>query len=200
MDDSWFGKIKDATAHVEVPVYETLRSWAPTYLQEKERQMSAERGLLPPFRSYHAEPEFDKFPEDQLPSCIIVSPGLIGEPERQGDGKWHAWYAVAIAAVTSAKDYTRTKQLAKVYASVVRSIMLQKGPGRPRWLDESFDDLVEEEGRQLAVGMQSFAVYVTDITDDSEGPPSPPDPVTQPGGDWPIVQTVIIDWTRKEDE
>src|SRR3954469_11008205 len=90
------------TAHdVEQAALATLRKWASTYLGEAEDQHELTRGTLARPRSYTATNSFDKWPEDQLPCVLLVSPGLAQPPNVEGNGRHRAQWALGVAAIIS---------------------------------------------------------------------------------------------------
>ena len=69
------------------------------------------------------------------------------------------------------------------------------------WLDESYDDAPTDAERTLGIGLLAFEVSVDNVVKRDGGPayPAPPDPVTQPGSEWPVVDTVDVVVQQKED-
>lgn len=180
---------------VEQHALETLQTWLPTYLREVERQTGRDPNTLPAVRSWKPVNIFERWPEDQLPAVLLVSPGLIGTPEKEGDGYYRARWSLGIGVVVSARDAATTNSLAKVYAAAVRATILQhqslgghsRGVG---WVDEKYDDLPAEKGRTLAAGQNIFWVEYAQVVSTKGGPiqPVPPDDEPPPE-DWPTVET-----------
>jgi hypothetical protein len=199
-----FLPIKDGT-QVEEAVTEQLAAWMPVYLRELEIQRGwpADKHL-PAVRSYTTFSRLDHFDEQQLPGVVVYSPGLNGAPKMEGNGTYTAVWNISIAVIVSAMDQASTNTLAKMYAAAVRSIMVQK-PSlggfavHVVWRNESYDDLGSSEGeRTFAVGVGEFDVMVENVVNKMGGPrtyPSadPPDPVHQPGSQWPEAQEVDVD-------
>src|SRR4051812_35803706 len=146
---SIFGNILVGT-QLEVAVMDTLRAWMPTLLQEIEIQLGRTRGEIPVPRYYTTRNEFTSYPEDQMPMCVVVSPGLLTPPTKDGEGIYSAWFQIAVGFAASAKDADASGFLAKIYGAAGRWILLNKGGlgglgAGTDWDDESYDDLVSEE-------------------------------------------------------
>jgi hypothetical protein len=182
---------------ITTSVIETIRKWMPTYLQEIELQLGRERGLIPPPRFYTTRNKFMSYPEEQLPLCVVVSPGLTDAPTKDGDGCYNGWYGVGVGFVAQARDDVTADFLAKVYAADARAILLQHqdmggGTAGTEWIDEIYDDdIAEDENRTLKASYVLFRIYVENIVNSYGGPVGPiPNPDTQPGSDWGTVETV----------
>jgi hypothetical protein len=190
-----------------------LKRWTPVMLSEVAAQSGRERGDLPGFRAWGVAKNVDNWPENQLPACVVVAPGLAERPERHGDGTYRAKWSVGIGAVVSGQDLESTRSLVELYTAAVRSAMLQH-PSLAQWdeaqekyvpfalgvewLDESYDELGFNDSRTIAAGVVSLIVEVDRVLDSFGGPvhpPPPPDPppgVTTDPGDWGIVEAVTV--------
>lgn len=192
-----FGPIVTGSA-VEDAVEAHLKLWLPTYLAELERQTGRAVGSVPAPRSYLVTTRLEKRPEDQIPACIIISPGLSGPPERAGDGTITAWWRIEVAIAASAKDRETSNELAKLYGAAIRTLLLQQPSlggvaNAISLVGESYDEVPTN---LLDVGSYALVhadVQVAAITD-TNGGPSHPD--TAPA-DWPLVDSSHI-IVRKE--
>lgn len=184
--------------HVRAAVEATLKRWMPDYIGEVARRNGKAAGDLPNFRSYSSVLEPDKFTEDQLPSCVIVAPGLFGEPHRRGTGRYEADWSVGVGAVVRGKDRASTFDLTEYYAAAVRAILVQHPSlggfaQHTDWLGERYDELSTQDLRTIAFAVVQFSVTVEGVVDTSQGPTAPsgvtppPDP-----GDWRTVQSVTV--------
>jgi hypothetical protein len=188
-----------SSVELERSVIETLQAWLPTYLREVERQMGRTMGQIPPPRSYSTATTFESENYDQMPAILVVSPGLFEEPESDGDGTYAAVWSIGVAAIVAAKDEVTTREVARIYGAAIRAIMLHHqiygslklGAGTT-WLDESYDDIPELASRSLQAAQLIFTIRVDDVVTKWAGPLEPPDPDTQPGADWPTVETVEV--------
>jgi hypothetical protein len=195
---SIFENIFDADT-LERAVVDVLVDWMPTYLREIERQKGMQQGLLPAPRSYTSRNEWATFPEDQLPACIVVSPGLAEPPDADGEGRYRAWWSIGVGVLASAASEADTNKIAKMYGAAIRAIMVQhqslNGIAHGiEWEDESYDDIPVEQDRTLGAAMLIFRVWVDDIVTRGAGPafPTLPDPDTQPGSTWPEADTIDV--------
>ena len=85
-------------ATVERAALQTIRKYAPQYIRETCRQVG--RDPLPDPRGYIVASTFDKWPEDQLPVVVVISPGWAGRPRRAGDGRALAPWSLAAGIVS----------------------------------------------------------------------------------------------------
>jgi len=186
-------------AQVEAWLQAHLQLWLPTYIAEMERQTSRAAGVLPLPRRYTTFNRFDKFPEDQLPCIVVVSPGLQDIPAKTGEGRYRARWTLGVGCVVSASTQEASEELAKVYAAAVRACVLQRpslggytrGAG---WLHERYDDLPTTDSRSLAAGQVIFWVEVDAVTNVNAGPtqPDPESDYLQPYGDLPVALTADV--------
>jgi hypothetical protein len=192
-----FGQILTGT-DVEDAVTDHLKLWSATYLAEMERQSGREPQSLPHVRSWNVVPtEPEKWPENQLPAVLVISPGLIGEPQEQGDGVTVATWSLSLSAITSARSEKGTRQLAHLYVAHLRAIMLQH-PGisgfaqDTLWMGEAYDTVPQELRRTLAGATGAFAVEVSDVINRYGGPTEPADQPYDDQSDWPTVEETVV--------
>lgn len=190
-------------ATLEQAVIDTLVKWFPLYIREIERQEELPMGKVPIPRSYTTRRTFEKFAEDQLPTVIIVSPGLDGDPMQEGDGRYRAIWRMHVGVVVSTSSQVQTGYIAKLMGAAVRAIVLQQSrlggiASGMEWYDESYDDLPDDDvSRSLGAATLSFRIEVDDVINRRSGPDTTyiPDPVpdTQPGDTWPQAETVTVE-------
>lgn len=189
---------------LEKATMETLAAWFPTYLREIELQMELPEGLIPPPRTYTTRNEFTSFPEDQMPICVVISPGLAGEPHKEGNGTFSGWFSLGVGVLASASTEEDTNFLSKVYGAAVRAIMLQKqGLGGIckgiEWADESYNDLPDiDQTRSIRASQWIGLAYIDNIVNQFAGPLGDPLPEEQPGSNWPVISTGSISVKKKE--
>ena len=204
---------------LEVAIINTLETWFPVYIREIEVQSPAApnpRNIpadsLPLPNSYLTADKIDREASDQLPSIVVVSPGLSGRnaPRQEGDGTFRAPFSVAVGVFVSAPNRPQTKRLVRLYTAIVRMIMLQKQSyggfaDGTTWLDESYDDNFNfVDQKTIGAGSVIFEVWVAGVVDRYGGPaaygqPTPaPNPNTQPGSDWPEVTRATATISIKE--
>lgn len=176
-------------------VEDTLRLWFPAYLSEVASQHGMARGTLPHIRSWKSVPVFDQWPEDQLPACIVVTPGTNNLPEMLNKQATAAW-TVGVALVVSAKDEESTGDLIGYYSAAVRALLVHKGSlagfaSETHWTSERFDEHpIPEQSRTLRSAMVMFSVTVPGLHLRYGGPAVPPDDPTVDPGEWPTITLV----------
>lgn len=192
---------------VEQAVKDTLETWMPTYLREVERQHDRELCSLPSPRSYRLVSESTdpvRWPEDQLPSLVILCPGFAEPPMHQGSGKYRVTYGVSIAAMVSAKDQGATRLLARLYGIAVAAIMLQKPSLNDfacgtSWIDERFDDIPSDTQRSIACALEAFTIEADNIINTSQGPAAQSADCDEESPEWGVVEETIVDTETLED-
>lgn len=186
---------------VEMAALTMFRRWAGTYLAEAERQTGRAPGSLPRIRAWTTSPDFETWPEDQIPRLLLISPGLIEAPKPDGGGSYRAKFALGVGVVVSARTMDETMALGKLYMAALRQCLLQHQSlegfaAGVEWLDENYDDLPSIDTRSLASGQAIFAVQVDGISRRWNGPTTPdsepPDPDTDPLPADPTVDTVVV--------
>lgn len=193
---------------VEIRVRDTIKTWIDSYLAEVERQNGLNVRQLPRPRSYTRRNEFERWPEDQIPAVIVISPGLTAPPVANGSGQFRGYWGVGVAVITEGQDTDNTRDLAGYYTAAIRALILQ----RPSlggfamgvtWEDERYDDISDVEmGRTLASGQVVFQVEVEDIVSTKAGPVTPDTPPVTPPDDsptWPVATVVTADVEMEDD-
>lgn len=187
---------------VEHAALNTLKPWFDTYLAEVERQKGLIVRQLPRPRSYMRRNEFDKWPEEQLPSIIVISPGIVGRPTASGSGMFTADWGLGVAVIAEGRDNDNTRDLVGYYTAAIRALILQRPSlnGFAKgvvWEDERYDDISDfDAGRTMASGQVVFQVEVEDVVSTRAGPVTPDTPPVDPppvSPDWPIADTVTAD-------
>lgn len=192
-----FGRIVSATC-VRRNIEDTLRLFMPDYLAEVADQTGFGRDYLPPIASWVMSTDVDNWPEDQLPACIVVCPGLLGEPERDSS-EYTAEWAASVAFIVASTDREGSLELTELYCAAARAALLQH-PSLPYfdedqdkivggiadgviWLDESYDEAPIEASRTLGAGRISLGIIVEGVLDVYKGIGSPSqDPTVEPVG------------------
>lgn len=198
-DQQVFGRVVTGT-DVERAVLDTLKAWMREYLAWVERHAERSPRSLQMPRSWVSATEVERWPEEQLPSVLVLNTGLAEPPERDGEGAFRASFAVGIAVIVSAKDRAETDELSKLYVTAIRAALLQHPSlggfaDAVEWVDENYDALPAGPGgsrrRQLAAGQVVFRVTVGDVLVSPGGPTAPRDnPYEEP--EWPFAETVEV--------
>lgn len=186
-DDNVFGPIITGK-NVRLAMRDHLKLWMYTYLAEVGRGDGRAGQDLPRPRSWVSSLDLQdgKFSEDQMPSCVIVAPGMVEEPRKQG-GLYICRWAVAVGFVVSGQDRENTFDLSELYAAAGRAAVLQHPSlggfaSGTDWIGERYDDIPNEMQRTLASGTVQFVVEIQGALMPGEGPDSPlVDPATDPG-------------------
>lgn len=151
---------------VEEAVISTLKARLPYYV--------GQLNYAEP-RGYVRTTTFEKWPEDQLPLVIVISPGIIEPPLKQGDGKYRANWLVGAACMVSARTEDETRKMARDYGALIRATLLQTPSlgGFARgvtWIDETYDQVEVRDRRTLASAEATIHVEVGDVVDARELP------------------------------
>lgn len=186
-EDNIFGPIVTGK-DVRFAMRSHLKMWLPTYLAEIARGDGRLGSALPLPRSWVSALDLPdgKFIEDQMPSCVIVAPGMIEEPMKQG-GLYICRWGVSVGLVVGGQNRENTFDLSELYASAVRAAVLQHGSlggfaTGTDWIGERYDDIPNNMARTLAAGTVQFSVEVQGALMPGEGPDSPlVNPVPDPG-------------------
>jgi hypothetical protein len=189
------------------------RLWLPSYLRDAERH----EGLVPPYcalpASFRPAPDVRKWPEEALPSLIIVSPGLTDSPPvKQADRSFQTEWIVAFSAVVHGKNEAETELMASCYGVALRLMVLQQAgdwatlPGYVGpsvgvdsiiWEDEGYDEIPASRSRTLVAATVTFTIVFRNTATSLGGPIEPPvNPITDPGP-WPEVLDVELDIERE---
>jgi hypothetical protein len=195
-----FGRIVTGN-DVEQAVLALLKRWSGTYLSEIERQHGYAAGALSRVRGWSIGMSFDKWPEDQVPGLVVVSPGLLPPPQKTGDGVYRARWRVDVGVICSARTQEKSHEQAQLFIAAHKAIVSQRPSlegfaTASTWIDESYDPLVYDDTRSLYAGYAGFAIDVDDVLTTLAGPITPDDPLdpdTDPWPLWPVVDTVDVE-------
>lgn len=187
-------------ADVERAALATLKLWEPEYLAWAERETGREPRSLPRVRSWVTSTGIDRWPEQQLPSVLLLSTGIADEPARDGRGSYRAKFSLGLAVVVSARDRAATEELARVYAATFRNLLLKQRLGQDfpceamEWAAESWDAIPDPK-RQLAAGQLVLRADVRDVSTARAPRLLVPreDPYESPYPDGPTVATAGAD-------
>lgn len=197
------------TDDLETAVLTTLENWFPVYKKEVELQSGVPIGDLPVVKSFLKSNQLDEPAGVNFPALVCVSPGMSpsNRPKQEGDGSFRTFWGIAVGVFVSADRRASTMRMVRVYSAIVRSILLQQQAlggyaDGTTWLDESYDDAFPfTDTETISAGQVVFEVEVAGVVNRYGGPavyghPEPdPDPVNQPGEEWPEVLTTSADVT-----
>lgn len=197
---SVFGNIFVAST-LEERIIVVLKKWFPTYLREIEQQNELPVGVLVPPRVYTNRNEFETIEGDNMPLCVVISPGLVDIPVTRQSGIYTAGWNVGVGIAIAAETETKANLLSRCYAAAVRGIILQRqdleGMAiRVDWVDETYTDLpaIENQLQQYRAAGVYFIVEIENVTNKWLGPDEPDQ---DPYGTFGEVQDVIVDVGRE---
>ena len=192
-------------ADVRNAVQKTIEYWSDTYLAEMSRHDGQSpltaSGTFPSFASYPDALDMSRFPEEQLPACVLVVPGLTSAPQMRGTGKFTAEFTIGLGIAVTGPDKSRTIQLAQLYTTAVRMLILQNSSLGDfamgvHWTREEFTGNIihPDDARTIAMRILEFIVQVDDVVDVSQGPSIPIPNGETPTG-WATIETPSISIT-----
>jgi hypothetical protein len=192
-----FGRIVHK-AQVERAALATLSTWNSTYLTEMEIQDDRANPLERP--RFMVVQSIAKFAEDAPPLIMVVSNGLAGRPQREGQGIYRATWKLATVALASAKDEASSNELAGLYLAAVKALLVQK-PSLDGfaesvvWVDEDYDRVpIGEKRRMIAAAYAEFEIEIRDVLTADAGPLEPDGDHPQ---DWGVVRSTELDLQRE---
>jgi len=170
----------------------TILTWADTYTAELGRQLGAS---LPPIKRFGSGMAIGD-PEEEFPACIITAPGLMGDPERRGDGSYVAPWAVGVGIVVKQQTITAATELASSYIAVLRALIVQQGKLgglaiETIWTDEEISPLQYERDAAVVAGTDMFRVLVPNVVNRFGGPSTPPVDPAVPENFGEVTETSI---------
>jgi hypothetical protein len=197
--DEVFGPMPSA---FDVPraAQQTIRTWLPTYLRQRERLSGRPYGSLAAPRGWRVFTEdLDSDPGDQLPLCVIVAPGIADALVQGSHGNLQGRLELGISLVVSSHggaDQTGTIMLAGEYGAALRLLFSEKGSlggvaDGTSIIGERYDALASESQRTLVAASLVISVRMSGLATRFGGPTTPfPDPAPQddPGG--PVLGVV----------
>jgi hypothetical protein len=199
--DDIFKPIIDGNT-LEQAIRDSIRAWWDVYSKEYALQRGYDNPLPRP-RSWIISQDVNRDGADQLPTVVVISPGLTGErPTRDGEGNFTAKWSVGVGIFVAAKNRGSTAKLVREYAAIIRAIVIQKPTfdgvaSYVDWVDESYDDAFAfRDDETIAAGQVILDVTVEDVLNKFGGPsgdpPPLPDPDTQPGSQWLPIDKAYV--------
>jgi hypothetical protein len=193
---------------IEQAALATLHKWIWTYIGFAEQRFGYAERTLPNILGWAVTGTLDleRWPEQQIPCLILISPGLADVPRDRGDEYDAAW-RLDIGVLVSAGTQEAAHALARVYAAAVRECLLQQPwegglVNDARWMGESYDDTPVDKRRSIAAARLTFTVVVDEVVG-FQPAPTTPDPLPDPPGggfpdypDLPTAETIHITTDR----
>jgi hypothetical protein len=145
------------------------------YLDDVVRQTGASVRSERP-RTVAVREKARRFSDEQLPALVIVCPGTIADPERDGEGLYTATWAMTVFAVTQTTDADLGRQLASDLCCAASAVLVQTLPRvdsrviAARWAGEATDDIdVSPDQRSRCIFGRGVLVTVGDVLCDLAG-------------------------------
>lgn len=191
-----------APRHVEQAIIDHLVLRGAEYIAEAERQFGIEPRSIPVPQEGQfttVRDTFEKWPEDQTPVVLIMSPGVSSAPRRETDRSLTAPVAIALGVIVSSGFPGAGAEAAQIIGTAFKNLMLQLPPAG---LDtagvelqvEAYGDIPAAGERTMGSSRIGFHVWVKNWAALGGGPldrnAPPPDPYVAPG-DWPRVESVF---------
>jgi hypothetical protein len=208
---SLFGRLVGAH-HIEDATVNVLAYWYPTYLHEAERVSGIIPGSLELPRSVRVTSEQEAMPEDQTPTIIVSSPGVIDVPgvngARQYAARWEIETGIRVSAIGIQENgLPRALRLARIHALALRACLVQQTDGvylfRRDWVGESYDVLPSIDDRTICVARVKLHIEVPDtLTSDAgplepiAGPDVPGEVPSIPSPEWPTADLADVTITN----
>lgn len=171
------------------------------YLDEISRQVGQAAVRVERPRSVTVRERASRFADEQLPTIILVCPGTIGEPQRDGEGLYSATWQMTVAAVSQATDPDIARAVASDLCVAATAVLLHELPRLPgvvsaMWAGEAADDVpIGNDQRSRAIMARGIEITVQDIVCDLAGLPDDWDTADPPMGQPPLdtgdLQTVL---------
>jgi hypothetical protein len=202
VDPGVYGRIVTGN-DLERATLDLLRDKLPDYIREVERQHGQTPGQRQPPRGYIVASLFSKWPEDQLPVVVVISPGLTATPRRSGDGRTLARWGLSAGVINSARTIDTTRENALDYVAAIRTLVAQEQTlgGLATAVDWIGEDYIPPfnygQTRSLFGAQAIFTVTVDDVVSYGRGPGGPwgPPPDVDDPADaqhWPPVKRAVV--------
>lgn len=182
---------------LETEVTALLKKWFPTYLREMERQYDMQPDSMKAPVTYTTRRIFDALPGEELPKCVVVSPGLASPPSKQGGGSYNADWQLGIGVAFSASTEEEANILVKRYAAASRALILQQLPHNKTWNTETYDDLpIRDQLLLYKAASNFFTIQIQNVVSKHVGPTTPDQPPDS--YEFGLVTEVNIDVEKQE--
>jgi hypothetical protein len=135
-----------------------------------------------------------RFAEDQLPALLVLNGGTVGEPYRDGEGRYQATWSMVVAGVAQGTNEDVTRGIASRMSRAAMGVLASMLPkvddriGTVRWqgAEDPIDYRSKDDVRSRCAFGQRFTVTVGDIMCDLVGLPVDWDETDPPMGEPPL--------------
>lgn len=189
---------------VQEAVEAVLQRWLIPWLAEIERRHGLPARSIPVPKNYRHAAAFGEVREDQLPSIVIVSGGLVGPPELTDTAVYRFPWDVAVFAAVRDPARVRGRSLEHVghmrsrYTAAIAGALGQhptlEGFCTDSHLGQIEHDVIGVSGasQTVAAGVVPLTVFVDEALDATAGPAEPPDdPYAVPPDPTPIDRLTV---------
>lgn len=177
-----FGRMLSAS-QIEEAVVASMRKWYPTYLKEQEAQMGLPKSTFPIPENYSDRNKFDMEAPESLPKIVVIAPGTVGAPRKNGNGTYSAVWRLGIGIAIGAETEVEANRLVKAFGAAARGLMMQSselgalGAKDIIWTDELYEDLPIPNAVQLVKAASLyFNIDFYDVVTRGQGPVVPDQP------------------------
>lgn len=101
-----------------------LKKWFPLYLAELERRLTLSPGTLKIPENYSQRGTLVSIPGEDLPKCLVLTPGIMGTPVKNGYGAFRATWRLGVGILVAAKSEEEAFQRASYYGSAIMAIFM----------------------------------------------------------------------------
>lgn len=196
---SVFGDVFIAS-QIEEAAQATLQKWFPRYLRWIEKKLSLEVGSIEDPITFNSRNTTDLIPGEQLPKCVVISPGIAGKPVADGAGVYRATWNLSVGVAFVDEDEQTARLKVDCYGAAARLILLHKRIEGVKivnieWTGESYQDLdLPGKVQQLKAAIVHFTVDIGNVASKrSKGPASPTDDID----DYGAVATIGINYVKE---
>lgn len=200
--DSIYGNILDK-GMVESAFLATYKKWFQTYSTRLEHIHDMRPKTIKQPNIWATSNSLDASKGENLPKLVVISPGLVGEPQLDGK-QYSATWLVGCGVATSSETEEEAGLMVGIYAAVVRKIPIDNmnlddtipGIAAIRWVDEQYPDLPIDHPINLYKAAEVwFQIDINDVSSKWMGPDSPD---TDPDTTFGQAQLVDIELVKDE--
>lgn len=156
-----------------------LERWFPEYLEEIEDKLGLPSDTLAIPKNYTQRNEFTSLAGEELPKCVVLSPGIAGPPQKDGRGVYRGTWRLGIGVAVAAPTEEEADTLAQIYGACVRVIFVNHPSingvaSNTVYVDENYNELpITGQNQQFRSASVWFAVEIDNVAKRSAGPQDP---------------------------
>lgn len=190
--------------HVEKAIIDHCVKWGETFIAEAERQFGIEPRSIPvPQEGQYTtvRDTFEKWPEDQTPCVLIISPGVAGTGRMEADRTITGAVGIALGVIASSAFEGAGAETAQIIGVALRQLLLSTVPIEgiqlaepPELVQEGYGDIPASGERTMGSSRLGFVFHVKSWAAFGGGPldrETPPDDPYAPPPDAPRVESVF---------